>query len=125
MRGFIKTFIVFIYLFFALFIQQSSIYAEEYIPQNESKQYIVLPVNPETALINNKNEENYVISQNRNRSEITNPSDRNDNLGFGCFNKTNVDYNISDNYIVYNATYKIYISHKLSPLEYTIYTRAP
>ena len=125
MRGFIKTFIVFIYLFLALFIQSSSIYAEEYIPKNDSKQYIVSPANSETALINNKNEENYVISQNRNKSEITNPSGRNDNLGFGCFNKTNVDYSFSNSYIGDSNIYKIYISHKLSPLEYTIYTRAP
>jgi len=126
MRGFIKTLIVFVYLFLAIFVQPSSVFACESIVLNSSQQYYVSSPKSETQLINNKKEEYYTIIGTRNKSEISKPSNKNDNFGFGILDKTNVDYHISNNFIITNVTYPLRISHNISPnLKNAIYTRAP
>lgn len=127
MRGFIKTFFVFIYIILALFIQPSDVFANDYTEQNTPHKYYISALSKSKIhLINNKNEEFYVISKNNNRTEVSNPSSKNENFGFGCCDKTNVDFNSSDNYIINNSIYPNCISHNISPhLKNAIYTRAP
>lgn len=126
MRSFIKTLIVFIYFFLALFIQPSSAIACEYLTSNTSQPYIVSSSRHETTLINNKKEEYFVISKNNNRSEITNPSNKNDYYGYGSFDNANPDFNLTNDFIKDNATFPTCISHNISPnLKNAIYTRAP
>jgi len=127
MRRFIKTFIVFIYLILALFIQPSDTFACDSLRQINPHQYsISAHTKPKTYLINNKNEEYYVISKNNNRTEISNLSNKNQNFGFNNFDKANVDFIVPDNFINNNLMYHICISHNISPnLKNAIYTRAP
>ena len=124
MRGFIKTFTILIYFFLALLIQPTNVFACENLNANNFNQYISSSKS-EITLINNKKEEYYTIIQNRNRSEITNPSNKNQNLGFNAFDKT-ADFIISNSFISDNTGYFTRISHNISPkLENAIYTRAP
>ena len=126
MRGFIKTIIVFIYLILALFIKPSDIYACDFIRQNSSAQYYISTTNSETHFINNKKEEYFLISKNNNRTEILNPSNKNQKFSIGSFDKINADFIISDNNIIDNSIYPICISQNISPnLKNAIYTRAP
>lgn len=125
MKGLIKTFIAFIYIVLALFIQQGDILACENITQNTSRYYISSTKN-ETALINNKEEEFYAIFLTRNKSEISNSSNRNNIFGFSGFDKTNFNYNVFIRSNVDNSIYPIRISYNISPnLKNAIYTRAP
>ena len=127
MRGFVKTLIIFIYFFLALFIQPSSALSCENFTASNSQTYIVSSARHETTLINNKKEEYYVISKNNNRLEITNLSNKNNHYGLGSFNSTNTDYNILNNFILTkNNIITNRISHNISPnLKNAIYTRAP
>ena len=126
MRIFIKTRIAFIYILLALFIQPSNVYASENFTKNTSQQYFVSSSKHKAALINNKKEEYYTIFQNRNRLEITNQSNKNDNSGVGNFDKVFIDYNILNSFKADNKIYPIYISYNTAQnLKNTIYTRAP
>ncbi len=126
MRSFVKTLIVFIYFFLALFIQPSSVIACENFITNNSQSYIVSAARNETTLINNKKEEYFVISKNNNKLEITNPLNKNDYYGLGNLGSANANYNISNNLITKSITYPIGISHNISSnLKNAIYTRAP
>ena len=127
MRRFIKTFIVFIYLILALFIQPGDVFACDSIGQDISHQYYISAYSKSKIhLINNKDEEYYVISKNNNRTEVSNPSNKNQNYSFGGCDKTNVIFNNHNNYIIDNSLYPICISHNISTnLKNAIYTRAP
>jgi len=126
MRGFLKSFVFFIYLMLALFILPNNVLACDYIGQNTSTQYFILPTKSETHFTNNKNEEYYVISKNNNRTEISNLPNKNQNFNFGNFEKANIDFIISNNSIIDNSIYTNCISHNISPnLKNAIYTRAP
>ena len=86
MRRFIKTFIVFIYLILALFIQPGDVFACDSIGQDISHQYYISAYSKSKIhLINNKDEEYYVISKNNSRTEISKLSNKNQDFGFGCF----------------------------------------
>ncbi len=125
MKRFIKTFIVFIYLILALFIQPNDVFACDYFGQNLTTQYHISTTKSENHFINNKNEEYYIFSKN-NQTEISDPSNKNQNFSFGNFDKTNVNFILPNNSIVNNSTYPICISHNISPnLKNAIYTRAP
>ncbi len=125
MRGFIKTFTIFIYFLLSLFVGSQDVSACENFSANTIQQYISSQ-KPETTLINNRKEEFYVIFQNRNRSEITNPSNKYNNFGFSGFNKVNINYDTVVGYTVDNNKFPIRISHSISPyLKNAIYTRAP
>lgn len=126
MREFIKTLIVFVYFFLALFIQPSSVIASENITLNTSQPYIVSSVRHETVLINNKKEEYFVISENYNKAEIANLSNKNDYYGYGSSDNANPEFNLTNDFITNNATFSSCISHNISPyLKNAIYTRAP
>ncbi|MBP3820300.1 hypothetical protein J6G99_01490 [bacterium] len=127
MRGFIKTFFVFIYLVLALFIQPSDTFACDNIRQNIPPQYYISVFNKSKIyLINNKNEEYYVISKNNNKTEVSNLSNKNQTYGSANFDEANVDFIIQYNFIIDNSIYSTCISHNISPnLKNAIYTRAP
>lgn len=127
MREFIKSFVVFIYLILALFIQPGDVFACDSIGQDISHQYYISScTKSKIHLINNKNEEFYVISKNNNRTEVSNPSNKNQNFGFGYFDKAGVDFAVSNNYKIDNSIFLACISHNVSPnLKNAIYTRAP
>ncbi len=127
MRGFIKTLVVFIYLVLALFIQPGDTFACDNIGQDNPHQYYISSFSKSKIhLINNKNEEYYVISKNNNRTEVSNLSNKNHNFCFGSFDKANVDVAILNNYIINNSISNTCISHNISPnLKNAIYTRAP
>ena len=126
MRKFLKTFIVFIYLLLAVFIQPSSVLASENLLQNSSQQYFVSSTKSETTTLSRKEKEYYTVFENRNRAEIINSSGKNNYLGFGSFDKANVKYNITNYFINNEITYPVCISHNISPnLKNAIYTRAP
>lgn len=127
MRGFIKTLVVFIYLVLALFIQPGDTFACDNIGQDNSRQYYISSfTKSKIHLINNKNEEYYVISKNNNRTEVSNPSNKNQNFCFGCFDKKNVDFDILNDYRINNSISHTCISYNISlNLKNAIYTRAP
>lgn len=126
MRSFIKTLIVFVYLFLALFVQPSNAIACKNLTSNTSLSYIVSSVRYETVLINNKKEEYFVVSKNYNKAEIANLSNKNDYYGYGSFDNANPEFNLTKNFITNNATFSTCISHNISPnLKNAIYTRAP
>ena len=125
MRRFFKTLTIIISLFLALFIQSSNVFACGNIVQGTTQQYISA-TRYDSLLDSDRKEEYFVITKNDNESEITNSSNKNDNLGYGGFTKTIFNYNISNDYITENRIYLICISHKISPnLKNAIYTRAP
>ncbi len=127
MSGFVKTFVVFIYLILALFIQPNSAFACDYIGQNTSHQYYISAfTTSKIHLINNKNEEYYVISKNNSRTEISNLSNKNQNFGFGYFDNAGADFTVLNNYKIDNLISHVCISHNIFPnLKNAIYTRAP
>lgn len=126
MRGFIKTLVVFIYLVLALFIQPGDTFACDNIRQNNTHQYYISAfTKSKIHLINNKSEEYYVVQKNNNRTEVSNPSNKNHNFGFGCFD-AGIYFPISNNYKIDNSIYHTCISYNISPnLKNAIYTRAP
>lgn len=126
MRRFIKTFIVFIYLILALFIQPGDVFACDSIGQDISHQYYISAYSKSKIhLINNKDEEYYVISKNNSRTEISKLSYKNQDFGFGCFD-AGIYFPISNNYKIDNSIYHTCISYNISPnLKNAIYTRAP
>ena len=126
MKAFIKTFIVFIYFFLALFIRQTDTYACEINTSYISHQYYISQTQPEPTLTNDSKKEYYIILQNRNRGEITNQQNRHND--FGCTNCVNKKfaYNIPDKFFVKNVSYPDSVSLNISKnIEHTIYTRAP
>ncbi len=126
MRNFLRIFIVFIYFLLTLFIGSSSVFACENIEQNNPIRYFVLSSKTETVLLNNKKEEECVISQNKNELQITKSSNRKNNYGFGSFDKLNTGCKVLNNYINENPVYPVCISYNISPnLKNAIYTRAP
>lgn len=127
MRGFIKTLAVFIYLILALFIQPNDTFACDNIRQSNSHQYYISEyTKSKIHLINSKYEEYFVISKNNNRTEISNPSNKNQDYGFGCFDSANVDFDNSNKHKINNSIYHNCISHNISQnLKNAIYTRAP
>ncbi len=127
MREFIKSFVVFIYLILALFILPSHTFACDDIRQNNTHQYYISAYSKSKIhLINNKDEEFYVISKNNSRTEISKLSNKNQNFGFGYFDKAGIDFAVSNNYKIDNSIFLACISHNVSPnLKNAIYTRAP
>lgn len=125
MRKFLKSLIIFVYLFFAIFIQPNNVLASENIIQNYSQQYFVSSTKTETS-INRKEKEYYTLFDNRNKTEITSLSNKNNCFGFGSFAQTNVNYNITNTFINDNTPYPVCISHNISTnLKNAINTRAP
>ena len=126
MRRFIKTFIVFIYLILALFIQPGDVFACDSIGQDISHQYYISAYSKSKIhLINNKDKEYYVILKNNSRTEISKLSNKNQNYCFGSYDKANVDYAISNSSKIGNSICFTCISHDISPnLKNAIYTRA-
>lgn len=126
MKSFIKTLIVFIYFFLALFVQPSSAVACENLISNTSQPYIISSAKHETTFINNKKDEYYVISKNNNRLEITSLSNKNDYYGYGSFDNVNTVFNLTNDFITDNTIFPKCISHNISPnLKNAIFTRAP
>ena len=126
MRRFIKSFVVFIYLILALFLLSNNVFACDYIGQNSSVQYYISPTKSDIHFISNKNEEYYVFSKNNNRTNISNLSNKNQNFGFGGFDKANADFIIPDKYTTDNSICPTCISYNISSnLKNAIYTRAP
>lgn len=126
MRVFIKTFIVFVYFFLALFIQQTNVCACSNNTQNISSQYYISQSQSESTLTNNNQKEHYIILQNRNRAEIINSQNKHND--FGCTNCVNkkFTYNIPDIFFIKDISYPDSISQNLSKkIEHTICTRAP
>ena len=117
---------VFVYLFLTLFAQPSSVFASENFVQNSQVQYFIASTKTEETALNRKEKEYYTIFDNRSKSEITNPSGKNNYFGFGSFTPTSVDNNITDNFITRVSLIPLCISHNISPnLKNAIYTRAP
>ena len=69
MKKFIKTFVVFVYLILAFFIQPSDSFACNYNELNHSEQYYITATKSKTHFLNNKEEEYYVISKNNTQTE--------------------------------------------------------
>lgn len=125
MRVFLRTLLIFFYFFLALFINNDELFACENFEQTISQQYYISQPKNETELTNKK-EEYYAVLRNPNRSEITNPSNKNDNYGSWNFNNPNNEFDITNSFIYESIAYPIRITHNTSAnLKHAIHTRAP
>ena len=123
MRGIIRKLVIFLYFFLVLFVQTNTADACKNIAQNAPQQFIS-QLKPET-ITNIKNEENYSIVQNQNKTEIRTLANKN-NFGFGNCNQFVFDFNCLNNSIISCIKYPILISHNTSSiLKNSIQTRAP
>ena len=125
MKKFIKIIIIFVYIFLSLFVGSNSALACGNLSKTTNSFYAVLS-NQQATIFNNKKEKTYIVFQNKNSTEISNTSNRQDHLSFGSFGDFYSKFSFFDNYIIKNEINIIYISHILfSILKNTIYTRAP
>jgi len=125
MGVFLKTLLIFFYFFLTLFINNGEVLACVDFEQTISQQYYISLSKNETELTNKK-EEYYVVLQSRNRSEITNQTNKNDNYGSWNFNNPNNKFDITNSFIYESIAYPIRITHSISPnLKHAIHTRAP
>lgn len=126
MRIFLRAVLILLYLCLSVFIKPSEALAyNTLLPSVPSLNYISQPKSEITLV--NRFDECYLVTQNQSRTEISNTSNRNYNLGliFGedIISEDNIlrHFVFGKNNISYNR-----IVHKISPkLKNAIYTRAP
>ena len=87
-----KLIIILAYFISALFIQAGNAYTYHDFAQNISHQYYISQPKQEAVLTDNAGKECCNIFENRNKSEITNPSNKNNGFNFGNINKTDINY---------------------------------
>lgn len=125
MLKFIRLFTVFIYFCLALFINPNEVLARDNLEHNIARQYYITQPKTETELTNKK-EEYYVIFQSRNKSEITNTTNKNDNYGSIDSDNSNNKIEIANSFLYENTLYPVHITHYTSNnLKNAINIRAP
>lgn len=125
MKIFTRALLVFLYFCMAFFIKPNEAYAINNALANIQYQSIISKSKSEIVAVN-KTKEYYIVSQNRNKTQISNSSNK--NQGFG----TAFDKNTSSKNIIQYSTFgknincHSRISHNTSlNLKNAIYTRAP
>lgn len=118
---------MFIFICFCLtFISSNNSFA--YSAGNEYNQtFSYISIAKSDITFANQKEEYYIISNNQNRYEITNQSNKNDSLGLTLANRPIFDNFIFNNYVSYKNNINLNrINHNISQnLKNAIYTRAP